>query len=225
MSEAEQASAPSSTKEPKVIKRYTNRKLYDTVESRYVTLDEIAAMIKEGVEVRIVDNRTKEDLTSVTLAQIIFEEEKKKNQMPLAVLREIIRHPGESITGFIQKEVTPRVASIREEAESRLDKLLRRDDKREEGKEGAPPSEEQAGPPPAEPTEPSASPSLNPAELIKASQRAFEEFQRKIDERVKQVVEGLTGNLPALGRDMATLTQRLEELEKKLDAIEQQKKS
>ena len=127
MSEAEQASAPG--KEPKVIKRYTNRKLYDTVESRYVTLDEIAAMIKEGVEVRIVDNRTKEDLTSVTLAQIIFEEEKKKNQMPLSVLREIIRHPGESISGFIQKEVTPRVASIREEAESRLDKLRRRDEK------------------------------------------------------------------------------------------------
>ena len=141
MSEAEQASAPS--KEPKVIKRYTNRKLYDTVESRYVTLDEIAAMIKDGVEVRIVDNRTKEDLTSVTLAQIIFEEEKKKNQMPLAVVREIIRHPGESISGFIQMEVTPRVASIREEAESRLDKLLRREDKRgEDGKapeaEGAP---------------------------------------------------------------------------------------
>ncbi|MFP2913468.1 polyhydroxyalkanoate synthesis regulator DNA-binding domain-containing protein, partial [Pyxidicoccus sp. 3LFB2] len=126
MSEAEQAGAPS--KEPKIIKRYTNRKLYDTVESRYVTLDEIAAMIKEGTEVRIVDNRTKEDLTSVTLAQIIFEEEKKKNQMPLSVLREIIRHPGESISGFIQQQVTPRVASIREEAESRLDKLLRRDE-------------------------------------------------------------------------------------------------
>ena len=85
-------------------------------------------MIKEGVEVQIVDNRTKEDLTSVTLAQIIFEEEKKQNQMPLEVLREIIRRPGEALTGFIQKEVTPRVASIREEAETRLDKLLRRED-------------------------------------------------------------------------------------------------
>ena len=61
-------------REPKVIKRYTNRKLYDTVESRYVTLEEIAGMIKAGAEVKIVDNRTKEDLTSVTLAQIIFEE-------------------------------------------------------------------------------------------------------------------------------------------------------
>ncbi|QQR43091.1 polyhydroxyalkanoate synthesis regulator DNA-binding domain-containing protein [Myxococcus xanthus] len=219
MSEAEQAGAPS--KEPKIIKRYTNRKLYDTVESRYVTLDEIAAMIKEGTEVRIVDNRTKEDLTSVTLAQIIFEEEKKKNQMPLSVLREIIRHPGESISGFIQKEVSPRVASIREEAESRLDKLLRRDENapRAEGEPEAPvaAAEDTAA------ADTAAAAGLSPADLLKASQRAFEEWQRRIDERVKHVVENLTGNLPALGRDMASLTQRLDELEKKLEQAEQQK--
>src|SRR3954469_22922639 len=129
MSELEQAAQASpASKEPKVIKRYTNRKLYDTVESRYVTLDEIADMVKQGVEVKIVDNRTKEDLTSVTLAQIVFEEEKKTTRMPLSVLREIIRRPGEQISEFIKSEVTPRVASIREEAESRLDKLLRRED-------------------------------------------------------------------------------------------------
>ncbi|HEX8705858.1 MAG TPA: polyhydroxyalkanoate synthesis regulator DNA-binding domain-containing protein [Myxococcaceae bacterium] len=223
MSEAEQASAPS--KEPKVIKRYTNRKLYDTVESRYVTLDEIAAMIKEGVEVRIVDNRTKEDLTSVTLAQIIFEEEKKKNQMPLAVLREIIRHPGESISGFIQKEVTPRVASIREEAESRLDKLLRRDEKRGD-EPGAPAAAEEAAKPAEDPAAQGAGNApISPAELLKASQRAFEDWQKKVDDRVRHVVENLTGNLPAMGRDMQTLTQRLEELEKKLDELEKQQKS
>src|SRR5690348_18514874 len=91
--------ATEARKEPKVIKRYTNRKLYDTVESRYVTLDEIAQMIKAGAEVKIIDNRSKEDLTSVTLAQIIFEEEKKRSQMPLGVLREIIRHGGEAEIG------------------------------------------------------------------------------------------------------------------------------
>jgi len=218
MSEPEQAGVQG--KEPKVIKRYTNRKLYDTVESRYVTLDEIAAMIKDGVEVQIVDNRTKEDLTSVTLAQIIFEEEKKRNRMPLTVLREIIRHPGESLTGFIQKEVTPRVASIREEAESRLDKLLRREDKREDGT-----SETEPATTPAE--QPAEQQDANspggPAELLKASQRALEDWQRKIDERVKHAVENLAGNLPALGRDMQVLTQRLEELEKKLDEIEKNK--
>jgi polyhydroxyalkanoate synthesis repressor PhaR len=217
MSEPEQAGEPG--KEPKVIKRYTNRKLYDTVESRYVTLDEIALMIKEGVEVQIVDNRTKEDLTSVTLAQIIFEEEKKRNRMPLTVLREIIRHPGESLNDFIQKEVTPRVASIREEAESRLDKLLRREDGK---REDLPQESKEAKELPKEAA--TAEASGGPAEILKASQRALEEWQRRIDERVRHVVENLTGNLPALGRDMQTLTQRLEELEKKLEELEKQTK-
>src|SRR5207237_6762733 len=131
-------------KEPKVIKRYTNRKLYDTVESRYVTLDEIAQMIKGGAEVKVLDNRSKEDLTSVTLAQIIFEEEKKRSQMPLGVLREIIRHGGEAVAGFYQEkvqkpivdrvsEVKSRTESLREDLEQRvrtvLPAILRRDDK------------------------------------------------------------------------------------------------
>src|SRR3954452_18461285 len=112
MSEHEQPAAqdavtgetPGEKKEPKVIKRYTNRKLYDTVESRYVTLDEIAQMIKAGAEVKIIDNRSKEDLTSVTLAQIIFEEEKKRSQMPLGGLREIIQDGGEAVAGFYQEK-------------------------------------------------------------------------------------------------------------------------
>ena len=89
--------------QPKVIKRYSNRKLYDTERSCYVTLEEIAVMVKEGVEVRIIDNKTKEDLTSVTLTQILFTEEKKqKSILPLGTLREIIRTGGESLTEFLQ---------------------------------------------------------------------------------------------------------------------------
>ena len=82
--------------EARVIKRYANRKLYDTQHSRYVTLDQISEMIRAGDEVKIVDNKTKEDLTSVTLAQIIFEEEKKQRSfMPLGAMRNIIQHGGE----------------------------------------------------------------------------------------------------------------------------------
>jgi polyhydroxyalkanoate synthesis repressor PhaR len=200
MSDVDQDSKNDATgsKEPKVIKRYTNRKLYDTVESRYVTLDEIAEMIKQGVEVKIIDNRSKEDLTSVTLAQIIFEEEKKKSQMPLSVLREIIRRPSEAVSGFIQKEVSPRVASIREEAENRIDKLLRREG--EAAGEGT-----------------------SPADLLKLSQRTLEDWQKKIDERTKLVVENVVGTLPAAGRDLQQLLQRLEQLESRLDALEKKK--
>ena len=209
--QADTAAQPSA-KDPKVIKRYTNRKLYDTVESRYVTLDEIAVMIKQGVEVKIVDNKSKEDLTSVTLAQIVFEEEKKASRMPLSVLREIIRHPGESISDFLQKEVNPRVASIREEAQERLDKLLRR-----EGELGGPET------PAAAPGSTGSAP--NPAKMLEASQRALEEWQRKVDERVKAVVDNLSGNLPAMGRDLQALLQKLEALEKKVEALEAGKKA
>jgi polyhydroxyalkanoate synthesis repressor PhaR len=189
MSEAE-----STVREPKVIKRYTNRKLYDTVESRYVTLDEIAEMVKQNVEVKIVDNRTKEDLTSVTLAQIVFEEEKKKNQMPLSVLREIIRQPGERLTDFISTQVSPRVDAIKQEAGHRINTLLGRE---QEGE-------------------------LTPAALLQQSQKVFETWQARVDERVKLSVENVVGNLPALGRDLSTLMQRIDQLEQKIAQLESQ---
>jgi polyhydroxyalkanoate synthesis regulator protein len=56
----------------RIIKRYSNRKLYDTKDSRYVTLLQIAEMVRSGEEVQIIDNNTKDDLTEVTLAQIIY---------------------------------------------------------------------------------------------------------------------------------------------------------
>src|SRR5574337_740742 len=109
-------SGPDAAREPKIIKRYTNRKLYDTVESRYVTLDEIAQMVKAGTEVKILDNRTKEDLTSVTLAQIIFEEEKKTSKMSLRTLKDLIRHGGEMAQRIVedtQAELRGRVEAVR----------------------------------------------------------------------------------------------------------------
>src|SRR5512135_2015800 len=94
--------------ETRIIKRYANRKLYDTEHSRYVTLDQISEMIRNGDEVKIVDNKSKEDLTSVTLAQIIFEEEKKQRSfLPLTAMRNIIQNGGEWIA-----EAQRRVTSI-----------------------------------------------------------------------------------------------------------------
>lgn len=91
-----------STRHPKIIKRYHNRKLYDTSDSCYVTLEDISEMIKEGEEVNIVDNTTKEDLTSVTLAQIIFEEQKKKTHvLPMDTFRQMIQGGGEAIKDLV----------------------------------------------------------------------------------------------------------------------------
>ena len=85
--------------EPRVIKRYANRKLYDTQRSRYVTLDQIADMIRTGQDVKIVDNNSKEDLTSITLAQIIFEQEKKQRTfLPLGAMKDIIQSGGASLS-------------------------------------------------------------------------------------------------------------------------------
>ena len=75
----------------RTIKRYANRKLYDTRDSRYVTLDHIAAMVRAGDDVRVVDNTTRADLTTATLAQSIFEEEKKTPRLSVAGLRKIIQ--------------------------------------------------------------------------------------------------------------------------------------
>lgn len=84
-----------------VIKRYPNRKLYDTEGKRYVTLNEIAKMIRAGEEVVVVDHATDEDLTAVTLSQIIFEQEKQQGGfLPKAVLTNLVRAGGDTISSL-----------------------------------------------------------------------------------------------------------------------------
>lgn len=93
-------------KEVKIIKRYQNRKLYDTQESSYVTLDEIAKMIKNGEDLRVIDNKTKNDITAATLTQLLYETERKaKTQASVDLLKEIIRHGDGSFSGYIQAKM------------------------------------------------------------------------------------------------------------------------
>src|ERR1700760_4652079 len=95
-------------KETKIIKRYQNRKLYDTHESSYVTLDEIAKMIKGGEDLRVIDNKTKNDITAATLTQLLYESERKsKTQPAVDLLKEIIRHGDGSFSGYIQTKFLP----------------------------------------------------------------------------------------------------------------------
>src|SRR3954451_11951443 len=100
-------------KEVKIIKRYQNRKLYDTHESSYVTLDEIAKMIKSGEDLRVIDNKTKNDITAATLTQLLYEGERKaKTQPSVELLKEIIRHGDGSFSGFIQTKITSELATF-----------------------------------------------------------------------------------------------------------------
>ncbi len=75
----------------RLIKRYSNRKLYDTTESRYVSREDIAEMVRRGESVRITDKDETEDLTSAILAQIIAEQGKDDGAMPSSVLHDLIR--------------------------------------------------------------------------------------------------------------------------------------
>jgi polyhydroxyalkanoate synthesis repressor PhaR len=95
-----------------VIKRYSNRKLYDTQESRYVTLEELEELIRAGKEISVVDVSTGEDLTSVTLAQIILENERNhRATLPTAFLHQLIKH-GETWQDFIQKSLKSSLEGI-----------------------------------------------------------------------------------------------------------------
>ena len=103
-------------KEVKIIKRYQNRKLYDTHESSYVTLDEISKMIKNGENLRVIDNKTKNDITASTLTQLLYETEKKaKSQPSVALLKEIIRSGDGSFSGYIQSKMSAELARFEEE--------------------------------------------------------------------------------------------------------------
>ncbi len=197
MNEDEQSQSgtdPAATgREPKVIKRYTNRKLYDTVESRYVTLDEIAEMIKAGADVKIVDNRTKEDLTSVTLAQIIFEEEKKTSRTSLKTLRDLIRQGGEYAQQLVEgthAELRGRVDAVRHAAEQRVQTLITRGQATGD----------------------------RARELVQTSQEAMAALQKRVDERVRSAVEGMS-SLSEVRRQLEDISRRIEGLEKRLDDV------
>jgi polyhydroxyalkanoate synthesis repressor PhaR len=88
------------------IKKYANRRLYDTEKSKYVTLTHVADMIKEGRQVEVVDAKTKEDVTAFILTQIIMEEAKNKNALlPVPLLHLIIQHGGNVLQEFFENHL------------------------------------------------------------------------------------------------------------------------
>jgi polyhydroxyalkanoate synthesis repressor PhaR len=87
---------------PIVIKKYANRRLYNTAKSSYVTLDHLSQMVREGQDFVVNDAKTGEDITRSVLAQIIFEEEAKgQTMLPANFLRQLIRLYGDTLQGFV----------------------------------------------------------------------------------------------------------------------------
>jgi polyhydroxyalkanoate synthesis repressor PhaR len=186
--------------ETRVVKRYANRKLYDTQRSRYVTLEQIAEMIRSGEDVKILDNNTKEDLTAITLTQIIFEEEKKQSFLPLSALRNIIQSGANNITQ-VATQAGERVRGIfkrgeRDEDGNGVGEELQVDDTTPAGAGGHP-----------------------IREFLERSQQTFDEWQKKVDERIRSTVESLSP-LSSIEKEMRALSQRLADLEKRLEERE-----
>jgi polyhydroxyalkanoate synthesis repressor PhaR len=101
-------------KQPITIKKYANRRLYNTGTSTYVTLEDLAVMVKSGEDFVVFDAKTGEDITRSVLAQIIFEQENKEGQslLPIAFLRQLIRFYGDSMQMMVPRFLEQSMSSL-----------------------------------------------------------------------------------------------------------------
>jgi polyhydroxyalkanoate synthesis repressor PhaR len=106
--------AESKEKEPITIKKYANRRLYNTGTSTYVTLEDLAVMVKTGEDFVVYDAKSGEDITRSVLAQIIFEQENKEGQslLPIAFLRQLIRFYGDSMQMLVPRYLEQSMQSL-----------------------------------------------------------------------------------------------------------------
>lgn len=170
----------------RVVKRYANRKLYDTTTSRYVALDDIAALIRSGEEVEVTDNETGADLTAVTLAQIILEEERRRKSISaLPLLRELVRYGGDALAG-VNRGIEA-LGEIRELAEKRVSELV---------------------------SEASSRPAIL-EDVLNSSRRRMENLQRRIDESIKQSIERLRA-YPGIRAEVERLESGIREIENRI---------
>ena len=172
----------------RVIKRYANRKLYDTSESRYIKLGEVADMVDAGVELRIIDNTTKEDITRITMAQIIVERSRKGALGDsMTSLKGLIRNTGEQLSRKISEPVT----SLRSSVEESVTKIIKT------GEERASETRDQVN------------------SWIAENTIAIEEMQNRFDERVRATTARFE-TFAQMRSHIETLELRVSELEERL---------
>jgi polyhydroxyalkanoate synthesis repressor PhaR len=185
-----------------VIKRYSNRKLYDTKDSRYVTLLEIAEYVRAGEDVQVIDNATKEDKTDVTLALIISEELKARPKgIPLSTLRSLIFEHGERLLNQLREGPIGKLVPWESESTSEVNS-------------GQPVAGTTVGADGAGEASRKSSP-LNAVPSAKTIRATLEQWQQAIDERIRTVMPDFSA-IPELQKEVRQLKERVATLEAKL---------
>jgi polyhydroxyalkanoate synthesis repressor PhaR len=184
------------------IKRYPNRKLYNTYTKKYIKLDGLARLIRTGAEIQVIDNATGEDLTTLTLTQIILEDEKKQSGvLTNSALTGLIRAGGDRLSALQRGLLTPLGlwAQVDEELKRRIETLVHRGE-----------IEESEGETLLE-------------KLIQVGVQLREERQRKAEETLKaeQIASFIRERQLPTQSDIKRLSDQLAELEDRLEALTQ----
>lgn len=178
----------------RTIKRYSNRKLYDTRESHYVSLDDILALVREGEDVEVVDSRTGEELTSVVLAQAMAEEEKSGGSgLPIETFKELIKRGNKELGEIMRKSRLAGKGAVQMAEESTAKyyrKLIRRGEV----------SEDEA------------------RSYLKSLSRKVMNRRRSLDGQISDRVTGYIGALQLPTRsDLDNISKKIDSIARKLD--------
>ena len=191
-----------SDKEPTVIKKYANRRLYHTGTSSYVTLEDLAGLVRKGEDFVVYDAKSGEDITRSVLAQIIFEEESKdgQNLLPIAFLRQLIRFYGDSMQNVVPSYLDFSMSSLTREQDK-----LREQMANAFGSTAFDAIEDQV---------------KRNAEIFDRAMRMFLPFGPGKDaEGQARPVDPAKGAGPASADDLDALKKQLADMQKKIDAI------
>jgi polyhydroxyalkanoate synthesis repressor PhaR len=182
--------------QPVTIKKYANRRLYNTGTSTYVTLEDLAAMVKGGEDFIVHDAKTGEDITRQVLAQIIFEQENKEGQsmLPITFLRQLIRFYGDSMQMLVPRYLEVSIESFTREQEKFRQQMAQAFGA---GPFGA--LEEQV---------------RRNMEMFERAFSMFTPFARREQQAVAE-----PGNSPSEGEEISDLKRQMEEMQKRLDRL------